>query len=252
MSSRPPALRSLLACPERVRVAFLVHLSAASPRAADTAAFDYADQGEQLLGFTAYIVLLSTDGAPAPLVERFRDRFRDRVLELDSEIEDSLPLLQAHGITHLYIYKFGHEARPSLAQLSGRGVRLLVHAAFDGRTPHGDAYARVSPCVRGGAPVVPHVVRRRDPDGPDLREELGIPYDALVFGRHGGYDGFDLPTAQQAVLRVAAAAPATFFIFAHTAPFGGGPPHHPPSPRQHPSAPRSSQPAKGHSPPRQL
>ena len=28
---------------------------------------------------------------------------RLRASELDSEIEDSLPLLQAHGITHLYI-----------------------------------------------------------------------------------------------------------------------------------------------------
>jgi hypothetical protein len=96
-----------------------------------------------------------------------------------------------------------------------------VHAAFDGRMAHGDVYARISPAVRGNAPIVPHVVRPRACEGPDLRAELGIPRDALVFGRHGGYNGFDLPAAQQAVLRVATDSPTTFFLFVHTAPFGG-------------------------------
>ena len=108
--------RSILACPERLRVGFYVHISSASPRAADTAAYDYADLGEKLLGFTAYIMLRVGSGAPTALVQQLTDRFGERVLGLSgAEIEDSLPLLQRHGVTYLYVYKFGYAlpARPT-------------------------------------------------------------------------------------------------------------------------------------------
>ena len=88
------------------------------------------------------------------------------------------------------------------------------------RTPHGSRYARISPCVPAHAavPVVPHIVRRRDEFGPDLRDELGIPSDALVFGRHGGYDVFDIPEARRAVAEVAISRPEIYFVFLNTKP----------------------------------
>ena len=47
------ATRALLRQPSSVRCAFYICLSEASPSAADVAAYDYADFGERLLGFTA-------------------------------------------------------------------------------------------------------------------------------------------------------------------------------------------------------
>jgi hypothetical protein len=47
-------------------------------------------------------------------------------------------------------------------------------------------------------PVVPNIVSLPDTDE-DLRDELGIPDDAVVFARHGGFGEFDVPCARDAV-----------------------------------------------------
>ena len=62
-------------------------------------------------------------------------------------------------------------------------MRTCIHAVFDAGDPFGDVYAKISPCVPGGAsvPVVPHIVRAAESTGPDMRAELGIPEDATVF-----------------------------------------------------------------------
>ena len=121
---------------------------------------------------------------------------------------------------HQDLIKFGGPEGPDVRPFSERGAKTLVHAVFDGRTPHGDVFARIAPCVPGGGPCVPHIVPRRQATGPDLRHELGIPADATVFGRHGGRDVFDVPEARQAVLRVARDRPDTYFLFMNTDPIG--------------------------------
>ena len=61
-------------------------------------------------------------------------------------------------------------------------------------------------------------MRRRDPNGPNLRSELGIPEGATVFGRHGGYDVFDIFEARAAVLSVARSRPDIYFVLLNTRP----------------------------------
>ena len=100
---------------------------------------------------------------------------------------------------------------------------------FDAGDPYGEVYAKISPCVPGSCPVVPHIVMPQQSNGPDLRTELGIPLDATVFGRYGGYESFDIDAAREAVLEVARAAladaaanhresPSIFFLFMNTPP----------------------------------
>ena len=75
-------------------------------------------------------------------------------------------------------------------------------------------------------PVVPHVVRdphaRNAPwtlDGPNMREQLGIPANATVFCRHGGAMSFDMPGAHAAIRRVASSRADVFFVLQNTANF---------------------------------
>jgi hypothetical protein len=127
--------------------------------------------------------------------------------------------LENKCIGHVYIIKEGTPYVPDV-RLLPRSVRSLVHCVFHANTPHGDVYAKISPCVRGFAPVVPHIVRSCDPHGPNLRVELGLPADATVFGRHGGWDTFDIQFASRAVIEVAQArADSIYFVFLNTAPF---------------------------------
>ena len=189
----------------------------------------------------------------ALLVEQIRERFGRRLLELEPSeavgLEAAYGWLRSHSVGFLYVHKYGHASGPSLSRLADErtvadsakhaaavqsgastpALRLLVHAAFDARMPHGDVHARVSACVPGGAPVVPLIVRPRLSEGDDLRSTLGIPAGATVFGRHGGESGFDIVAAQEAVLHVAATHPSTiYFLLVNTAPFHSS---HPNSPR---------------------
>ena len=94
-------------------------------------------------------------------------------------------------------------------------VRGRVHAVFEARVPHGDRFARISPSVPGdGVPVVPHMVTVQRASG-NLRAALGIPPEATVFCRYGGWDTFDIDYVHTTV-RAASGLPATFFLFMNT------------------------------------
>ena len=230
-------------------------------RGTETALYDYADCAERLLGTCSYILYDATSRKNvAASVERFRARFGERLVPLGatsgSPWADVAPALRSRRITHCYVIKFGHPDEPDIRRFNdwyggaaggvqgggeggGEGdgdggdgcagevemvpfrTRVLVHAVFDGRTPHGDAYAKISPCVPSvglNVPVVPHIVRRRACEGTDLRAELGIPPDATVFGRHGGYDVFDILEAREAVLSVARQRADIYFVLLNTKP----------------------------------
>ena len=99
-----------------------------------------------------------------------------------------------------------------------------VHGIFLAHQPHGDTFAVVSPCInaafRTTFDVLPHIVRVHPGGGGDLRAALGIPQGAMVFGRHGGNDTFDLAFAKDAVTDVARADPMRWFVFMNTEAFG--------------------------------
>ena len=187
-------------------------------RGTETALFDYADFAETLLGTVSFILYdASSPKNVRASVDKFTARFGERVLALGASeavgggagglaARHVASALRTHRIARCYVIKFGHPGEPNVAWFCGAGVgddvgadakegaggdegecgrtRVLVHAVFDARTPHGDVYARISPCVpaAGPVPIVPHIVRPRAPDGADLRAELGIPPEATVFG----------------------------------------------------------------------
>ena len=51
--------------------------------------------------------------------------------------------------------------------------------------------------------------------------DVVVPKDAMVFGRHGGDDSFDIPWVQQAVVETAKERPDIWFLFMNTRPFAG-------------------------------
>ena len=208
-----------------LRVGF--YTSQLSERGTEVALFDYAHFAEAVLGVQAYVLYQISD-ANVPAVERrFAERFGSRLIGLDYRLEldqylDGGGLLRREGISHVYMLALGTRSRgPAIGRLDGR-VTTCVHAVFDGREPFGDRYARISPCVPGSCPVVAHIVRPREAEGCHMREELGIPADATVFGRHGGLHTFDIAFAHEAVAEVARSRPgSTFFVFLNTAPLDG-------------------------------
>ena len=80
-------------------------------------------------------------------------------------------------------------------------VKTGIHCVFHMHEPHGNVNAAVSETLarkHSSKVYVPHIIKKYEPTK-DIRKELGIPDEALVFGRHGGKDTFDLPFVHQAI-----------------------------------------------------
>jgi hypothetical protein len=65
---------------------------------------------------------------------------------------------------------------------------------------------------------VPHIVEPPQCTA-DMRGELGIPRDAIVFGRYGGRETFDIPFVQAVVDGVAKRDSSRYFLFMNTEKF---------------------------------
>jgi hypothetical protein len=87
---------------------------------------------------------------------------------------------------------------------------------------HGDVYAMgskwLSKITNDTIPYVPYIVHLPEIDN-DLRKELGIPKDALVIGRNGGWDTFDIDFVKKAIVQVLEERNDIWFLFQFTKPF---------------------------------
>ena len=101
-----------------------------------------------------------------------------------------------------------------------RACKTVVHSVFQFFEPHGDVYAYISDWLStkmsgGAVPNVPHMIHLSRTSS-DLRTELGIPKEAVVFGRSGGEETFDIPFVHTAVYDIAKHNLDRYFIFLNT------------------------------------
>jgi hypothetical protein len=146
----------------------------------------------------------------------YRDRFPDTVA-YDSV--DDLGAL-SRQVDVFYMLTYGHVPPFDLAALR---CRSAVHCVFTAHNPHGDVYAAVSEWVADTyaiteVPVVHHIVDLPDAVG-DLRRELSIPPEAVVFGRYGGFTQFNIMAVMRTIAHAVASREDLHFVFINTAPF---------------------------------
>lgn len=188
-------------------------------RGTTVALYDYAYYNRALLGNESIILYNTTRKENVDkVIEKFSNEFQVFGVSDFSKV-DAILLEQKCDI--FYIIKGGGNE----GQVS-KVCKTVVHCVFNYSQPHGDVYAGVSNWIHGGNglngnrsfPVVPHMVHLPD-NNRNLRERLGIPEDATVYGRHGGYEQFDIPFVHRAVYETALQNKNIYFIFVNTATF---------------------------------
>ena len=125
-------------------------------------------------------------------------------------------LVEREGIEFMHLIKYGHDDG-----ITPTNCRTGIHCVFIMSQPHGSVYAGVSATLarKFGRPLhVPHIISGLLP-AQDMRRKLGVPADALVVGRHGGLETFDLPFVQAAVREALARRPDLWFTFLSTKKF---------------------------------
>lgn len=184
-----------------MRVGFLVNQ--VDNRGTGNAVYDYADYNESILGNDSVVFTFREGEHDQEQLQRYLLRFGK--VWFPSEITKK-------DLDCLYHIKSGEN--------DGFGNSLdipyLVHGVF--RTDiHGTVFAAISSWMaeRDNVPYVPHIVSLPDIED-DLRKDIGIPSDAIVFGRYGGYDTFDVPFAWSAINKALEQNENVWFLFMNT------------------------------------
>jgi hypothetical protein len=197
------------------------HTKQLGERGTEVALFDYADGAQSLLGHEVRVFVPADAPVILPSVKRRFDRKFEVILYRGTA--------ELHACDALYVIKRGR--RSSLQTC----VPELNHAFHDVDEPHGHRFAAVSEWLAGTAsttvrlprgrrlrmprlrklPFVPHIVL--PPSSADgLRNELGIPEDAVVVGRHGASDAFNIEFVRRAVVSVVEQRSDLWFVFLNT------------------------------------
>jgi glycosyltransferase involved in cell wall biosynthesis len=194
----------------RLRIVF--HISNFTVRGSESAAFDYAYYNVHLLHNESLIVAPTVRQQPTDenILRKFQEAF-GKIYFYKSHEDLEQWCLEQKADT-IYVIKYGKKDRFLWK------IPTLVHAVFFMKEPHGLVYAGVSDSVARTDPphihpVVPHIITLPD-ETKNFRKQLQIPEEALIFGRHGGADTFDLLLAGQAIIEVVQKRADIYFLFA--------------------------------------
>lgn len=195
-----------------MKIAF--HSNQLSLRGTETAMYDYAHYNETILGNQSIIVTpRQAPGHHELSARRFAERF---AVHGYTNLDEFEALLEAERVDTLYCIKAGMNDG-----VLSKGTRTVIHSVFGHCEPHGAVYAYVSPWLSqyasgGRYPAVPHIVTPPATPTVGLREELRIPKDAIVFGRHGGNESFDIQFAHVVIQEIVKHRQDLYFLFLGT------------------------------------
>jgi hypothetical protein len=210
-----------------MNIAFFVrHFTA---RGTEVALFDYARYNEEILHNKSYIICFTEETQKRlgfPTTKQSYQKFKDRfpIIEIDG-IEDMKHVIQKYKLKFFYTITHGGQENDLYkfndTQIWGN-CNTIKHCVYNLNAPEGDFYISVghtnNRIYKSNYPVIPHMLTLPDCDE-DLRNELNIPRDATVFGRHGGEDTFNNVVAHQAITKYLQTADNAYFIFMGTPKF---------------------------------
>lgn len=172
--------------------------------------FDYAYYNQTILNNKSFIFYYNTSVTnQSNVINKFKEHFIVHGVDHFDEIE---AYIKIYNISHIYTIKYGLND----SQLS-KIAKNCIHCVFNCTQPHGDVFTSISPCVYGNNgqyPVVPHMINL--PNHPEnMREELNIPKNAIIFGGYGGSTSFSIRFVHEVVYNIAKYNSHIYFLFAN-------------------------------------
>jgi len=183
-----------------------------SLRGTHVAIYDYALQNQKILGKESVVFYDRRSEQVQPAVfQKFQAEFKlvpyDQFKEISSFVD-------RHSLDAMYLIKSGERDDYLVPNLPN-----LIHAVFPQNADemHGDVYAFVSQwlsneCTNGKIPFVPHMITLPTHGSP-LRNNLGIPEGATVFGCYGGIDSFNIAFVKKTISEVLSLNLNLYFLF---------------------------------------
>ncbi len=132
-------------------------------------------------------------------------------------IKDLEEICKRENVDMLYTIKYGTNDEVIL-----KNIPTFVHCVFTTSEPHGSMYVGVSESVSRHNnnnnnnqiyPILNHIIYL-PPITSNYRQQLNIPEDAIVLGRHGGNDTFDIEFVKEAIKNIVESNSNIYFLFA--------------------------------------
>jgi hypothetical protein len=178
-------------------------------RGSCVALYDYALYNETLLGNKSIIVVDKNGTNDVIAIRKFSNRFPVFFYDDVNNLHD---ILKKHDTNILYTIKYGKRD-----DIVFTDIKTVVHCVFDLSEPHGDVYAAVSKALANkyNHPLhVPHMIGMPPSKTKEnMKKFLGIPENAIVFGRHGGDDTFNIPFVHDSIRKLVRNRPNLWFVF---------------------------------------
>jgi len=183
-------------------------------RGTSVALFDYAKYNQEILGNKSIIITPESrlaESDPYGLVH-FARNF---TIKTHSDMNDLDRILIEEKCDLLYVIKYGTNDG-----IFSKKVKTVIHCVFDMSYPHGDVYAGVSRALAakfGQTLFVPHMVGLKPSTTKEnLRKALNIPETAIVFGRYGGLDTFNIEFCWEVIFELVNQRSNMYFLFINT------------------------------------
>lgn len=192
----------------------LFHSNQLAERGTEVSMFDLAYYTKYLLGYNCSIAAREDKDTTA--LPKFKDHFPIILYKNFDEVEK---YISNNKIDWLYAQKGGR-----IDGVQSKYCKNFIHVVFQRHEPHGDRYCFISKWLanklgyHSDKDFLPYIVSLPPLEG-CLREQLGIPEDAIVFGRHGGYEEFNLSGVHQAIIDALSLNKNVYFLFLNTKPF---------------------------------
>lgn len=187
-------------------------------RGTEIAMYDYADCNETILNNKSIIITRDINlikheyDIEEQVYTKFKNRFTIAYYKSKFDIDN---IVKKYNITHLYIIKAGYNDG-----LYSSYCKNLIHVVFTPLQPHGDIYSVISNNVNKlyntNYPVVPHMIRLPMNEHNNMRTELNIPENDIVFGRYGGKDTFNISFVYDVIKNILNNRNDIYFIFMNT------------------------------------
>jgi hypothetical protein len=190
-----------------VKIAF--HDNCLCERGTTVALYDYAYYNKYYLGNESIIMYIGNYTLNVPdVLDKFRKEFTLRpYINWQQEADN---ILTEEKCDILYMIKAG-DWDGKMASV----CKNIIHCVFTTNYKHGDVYGRISGCFGDNYPVVGHMVNLPNIDT-NLRKELNIPNDAIVFGRHGGACQFNINYVHRVIDKITDEHSDIYFLFLNT------------------------------------
>lgn len=183
-------------------------------RGTEIALYDYAYFNKTLLKNDSIIIYnRNHPWNNSDVIEKFTKKFNVYEISNDGNVEELDTILSEQGCDIIYMILYGTTIKIPTA------AKVCIHAVFTCvDRPFGDVYASIAPWTNnnnGRYAYVPHMINLPD-TSENMRGLLNIPEDAIVYGRYGGFNEFNIEYVHEIVYKVAKNNPSIYFLFANT------------------------------------